>query len=162
MAKIYLGFGSNLGNKLSNIKKAINYIKKDLKITKISPIYKTEPVGYKRQNWFLNCAAEAETSSKPLKLFAFLKSTEKKLKREKTFRNGPRTIDIDLLFYDNRIISSKKLQVPHPRMHKRLFVLEPLSGINPNFIHPKYKKTILELKNKLKDKKGVRLLRTKI
>jgi 2-amino-4-hydroxy-6-hydroxymethyldihydropteridine diphosphokinase len=149
MAKVYLGLGSNIGDKLSNIRKAINYAKKKMRVTKISPIYKTEPVGYKKQDWFLNCVIEAKTDSNPSELLAFLKSIEKKLKRKKTFRYGPRTIDIDILFYNNRIIKSKNLQVPHPRMHRRFFVLEPLSKISPNFIHPKLKKTIVELKNEL-------------
>lgn len=159
MAKVYLCLGSNVGNKLNNIKKAINHIKKNLKIIKISPVYKTEPMGYKKQEWFLNCVVEAETDKKPLALLNFLKSIEKKLKRKKTFRYGPRTIDIDIIFYDDKIIKSKKLIIPHPRMHSRLFVLEPVSKINPNFIHPKYKKTIIELKNKLKNKSAVELYR---
>lgn len=150
MVKVYLGLGSNLGNKSSNIKKAINNIKKKLKINKISPLYKTEPVGYKNQDWFLNCVVEAETKIKPLALLKFLKSIEKKLKRVDTIRYGPRTIDIDILFYGDEIVKTKKLIVPHPRMHKRLFVLEPLSKINPSLVHPKIKKTIKELKNKIK------------
>ena len=162
MAKVYLALGSNVGNKLSNIKKAINHIKKSLKIKKISPIYKTEPVGYKKQDWFLNCVVEAETDKKPLELLAFLKSIERKLKRKRTIRYGPRIIDIDILFYDDKIIKSKNLQIPHPRMHKRLFVLMPFSKINPSFIHPKYKRTIMELKNKLKNKNGVELYSKKL
>ena len=162
MVKVYLGLGSNLGNKLENIKKAIKYIKKDLKITKISPVYKTEPVGCKNQDWFLNCAAEIWTKLTPPELFKFLQSVETKLKRKKTFKNGPRTIDIDVLFYGSNIIKTKKLIVPHPRMHIRLFVLEPLSKINPNFVHPKLGKTVAELKNNLKNKNGVELYNKKI
>ena len=161
MAKVYLGLGSNVGNKLTNIKKTVSHLKKILKVKKISPVYKTEPVGYKHQDWFLNCVVEAETHNKALELLNLLKSIEKKLKRKKTIRYGPRIIDIDILFYDDKIIKSKNLQIPHPRMHKRLFVLMPFSKINPNFIHPKYKKTIMELKNKLKNKKGVELYRKK-
>ena len=162
MTKVYLGLGSNVGDKLSNIKKAINHIKKTLKIKKISPVYKTEPVGYKKQDWFLNCSVEAETDKKPLALLNFLKSIEKKLKRKETFKFGPRTIDIDILFYDDKIIKSKKLIIPHPRLHKRFFVLEPLGKINPNFTHPKYKKTIMELKNKLKYRNTVELYLKKL
>lgn len=162
MVKIYLGLGSNVGNKSSNIKKAINHIKKNLRIIKISPIYKTEPVGYKKQDWFLNCVVEAETDKKPMGLLAFFKSIEKKLKREKIFKYGPRTIDIDILFYGNEIIKTKNLQIPHPRMHRRLFVLEPLSKINPSFVHPKLGKKIKELKNQIKSKSMVRLCKQKI
>lgn len=150
MVKVYLGVGSNLGNKSSNIKRAINNIKKKLKINKISQLYKTEPVGCKNQDWFLNCVVEAETKIKPMALLEFLKSIEKKLKRVKTIRYGPRTIDIDILFYGDEIVKTKKLIVPHPRMHRRLFVLEPFAEINQNFIHPKLKKTIIELKNTIK------------
>ena len=162
MVKVYLSIGSNVGNKLMNIKKAVNHIKKSLKISRISPIYDTEPVGYKKQGWFLNCAVEAETDMGPFKLLSFLKSIEKRLKRKKMFRYGPRTMDIDIIFYGNKMLKSGKLMIPHPRMHRRLFVLEPLSRISPNFAHPKYKKTIGELKNKLKSKKEVRLHSSKL
>lgn len=157
MVKVYIGLGSNLGNKLSNIKKAISYIKKYLEITRISPVYKTEPVGYKNQDWFLNCVLEAETDIKPLDLLNFFKSIEKKLKRVKKIKYGPRTIDIDILLYGDKIINLKNLIIPHPRMYKRLFVLEPLGKINQNLIHPTIKKTIKNLKNNLKNKKGVEL-----
>ena len=157
MVKVYLGLGSNLGNKSANLKKAIYYLKKNIEVVKISAFYKTEPVGYKNQDWFLNCVVEAEAEIKPLDLLKSLKSIEKKLKRVKTIKYGPRTIDIDILFYGDKIIKSKKLIVPHQRMHKRLFVIEPLSSINPNFVHPIIKKTIKELKNNLRHKKGVEL-----
>ena len=157
MVRIYLGLGSNLGNKPANLKRAIIHLKKIIKVRKISAFYKTEPVGYKNQGWFLNCAVEAETGIKPLDLLKLLKSIEKKLKRVKTIKYGPRTIDIDILFYGDKIIKSKKLIVPHPGMHKRLFVIEPLSSINPNFVHPIIKKTIKELKNNLQHKNGVEL-----
>ncbi len=162
MDRVYLGFGSNLGNKLSNIKKAIKFIKKASKIKKISPIYRTEPVGYKKQDWFLNCVVEAETGLHPLKLLSFLKSIEKKLKRKKTVKNGPRTIDIDILFYGDKIVKTEKLEIPHPRMHKRLFVLEPLSKLNCDLIHPKLKKSIKELRKNLKSKNKVTLYRKKL
>lgn len=162
MVRVYLSLGSNLGNKLENLKKSINCLKKYAKIVKISPVYKTEPVGYKKQDWFLNCAVEAETKLSPLKLLSLLKSIEKKLERKKTIRYGPRTIDIDILFYDNKIMQSRKLIIPHPRMYRRLFVLEPLSKLNPNLVHPALKKTIKELKNQLKNKNGVQLYKQKI
>lgn len=162
MVKVYIGLGSNLGNKLSKIKKAISYIKKYLEITRISPVYKTEPVGYKNQDWFLNCVLEAETDIKPLDLLKFFKSIEKKLKRVKKIKYGPRTIDIDILLYGDKIINLKNLIIPHPRMYKRLFVLEPLSSIKPGLVHPKIKKTIKNLKNNLKNKKGVELYKPKL
>ena len=162
MVKVYLGLGSNLGNKSANLKKAISYLKKYVKVTKISAFYKTEPVGYKNQDWFLNCVIEVETEIKPLYLLKLLKSIEKKLKRAKAIKYGPRTMDIDILFYGDNIMKTKKLAIPHPRMHKRLFVLEPLSTIKPDLVHPKIRKTIMELKNNLKNKKGVELYKPEL
>ena len=161
MVKVYLGLGSNLGNKLLNLRRAIRHLKKNIKVLRVSPFYKTEPVGYKNQDWFLNCVAEAQTKIKPMDLLKLAKSTEKKLKRAKTTRYGPRTMDIDIIFYGDQIIKSKKLAIPHPRMHKRLFVLEPLSEINKNLVHPKLRKTVIELKNNIKNKKGVELYKPK-
>ena len=157
MAKVYLGLGSNVGNKLTNIKKTVSHLKKILKVKKISPVYKTEPVGYKHQDWFLNCVVEAETHNKALELLNLLKSIEKKLKRKKTFKYGPRTIDIDIIFYGDKLIKTKKLTIPHPRLHKRLFVLEPLNEICPGFVHPILKKTIAQLRKNFKQKNGVEL-----
>lgn len=162
MAKVYLGLGSNVGNKFGNLKKAIQCLKRILRIRKISPIYETEPVGYRHQSWFLNCAVEAETDKKPLPLLNCVKLIEKKLKRKKTFKFGPRTIDIDILFYGDKIIKSKNLNVPHPRMHERLFVLQPLGKIAPKFLHPRFKKTIKELKKEVKVKTHVKLYPKKI
>lgn len=162
MVRVYLGIGSNLGNKIENIRESIRYLRKISKIVKISPVYKTEPVGYKNQDWFLNCVVEIETKLPPLKLLSFLKTIEKKLKRKRTIRHGPRTIDIDILLYGNDIIKTKNLIVPHARMHRRLFVLEPLSKLNPKTIHPKLKKSINELKSKIKSKESVELSRGKL
>lgn len=155
MNTIYLGLGSNLGYKENNMKKAISMIGKELKITKISPLYMTEPVGYKRQGMFLNCVVEAETGKSPRQLLLFLKSVEKNLRRKKTFRYGPRTIDIDILFFGDRIVKTKYLQIPHPRMQRRLFVLEPLCRINPRFIHPKLGVSMEAIKSRIKHKRGV-------
>ncbi|MBI3026752.1 2-amino-4-hydroxy-6-hydroxymethyldihydropteridine diphosphokinase [Candidatus Woesearchaeota archaeon] len=145
MADAFIGVGSNLGNKLENIRKAMSLIKERCKILKISHLYKTEPVGFKSQQWFLNCAAKAQTSLKPKELLEFLLSIEKKLGRVRTIRYGPRTIDLDILFYDDMIIREDNLVVPHPRLHERLFVLVPLKDICPDFIHPALNKTISEL-----------------
>ena len=151
MVRVYLGLGSNLGNKLENIKKAISHIKKDLKIIKISPIYKTEPIGYKNQDWFMNCAVEIETKLPPLNLLSFLKSIEKKLKRKKTVRYGPRTMDIDILFYGDKALTTKILEIPHPRAHRRLFVLEPLMELCSEKVHPKFHLTIKNLQENLRE-----------
>jgi len=145
MADVFIGIGSNIGNKEENIRKAIGLIKEKCKILRISSLYETEPIGFKKQDWFLNCAIEIETEFEPLELLNFLQSIEKKMGRVKTIKNGPRIIDLDILFYDNKIINEKGLAVPHPRLHERLFVLEPLKEICSDFVHPVLKKSISEL-----------------
>ena len=145
MVNAYIGIGSNLGNKEENIKKAVDLLKDKCKILKVSSLYKTEPVGYKNQDWFLNCAVKMNTNLEPKELLYFLKSIEKKLKRVKTIKNGPRTIDLDILFYGNYIIKTKNLTIPHPRFHKRAFVLKPLKELCPSIIHPVLKKNVREL-----------------
>lgn len=154
---VIIGIGSNMGNKKKNIGKAIKLMKEKCKLLKLSSLYKTEPVGYKKQDWFLNCAAKIKTELKPDELLKFFRSIEKILGRVKRIKNGPRTIDLDILFYGDEIIKTKKLIVPHPRLHKRLFVLEPLKEIAPDFMHPVIKKNIKELNQKLKNRDGVEL-----
>ena len=139
---VYIGLGSNLGDKEENIKKAITLLKQKCRILKISSLYETEPMYYKDQDWFLNCAIKIETDLTPLELFSFLQSIEKKLGRVRTIKYGPRIIDLDILFYGNKIINDDKLIVPHPKLHERLFVLEPLNEICPNFVHPVLKESI--------------------
>ena len=142
MVEVYIGIGSNLGNKEKNIEKAIELLKEKCKILEVSSIYKTEPVGYKAQDWFLNCAAKIDTDLKPEDLLKFFQFIEKTLGRIRTIKNGPRTIDLDIIFYGSRIIKTKKLTIPHPRMHKRMFVLEPLNELCPDFVHPELGKSI--------------------
>lgn len=159
MVNVFIGIGSNLGDKKENIKKAIGLIMEKCEILKISSLYETEPVGYKRQDWFLNCAICAETELKSMELLDFLQSIEKKLGRVKTIKNGPRTIDLDILFYGDKIINGDKLIVPHPRLHERLFVLEPLTEISLNFVHPLLNRSIKELRSRLNSTECVRLVR---
>lgn len=141
---VYIGIGSNLGNRFKNIKSSINLLGKikGIKINKVSSIYETEPVGYKKQGNFLNCVVKITTSILPKKLLSVLQNIEIKLKRKKTMKWGQRTIDLDILTYENKVISLKELKIPHPLMHKRDFVLVPFAEINKNFIHPAYKKNI--------------------
>lgn len=145
MAEVFIGIGSNLGDKEQNVRKAISFINEKCKILKMSSLYETEPVGYKEQEWFLNCAIKAETKLEPDELLDFLQSIEKRLGRAKTIKNGPRTIDLDILFYADKKINKPELVIPHPRLHERLFVLAPLKEICPDFIHPISKKSIDEL-----------------
>jgi len=132
MVICYLGIGSNLGNRRKNIKLAIQKISalKYTEVIKSSRMIETEPVGGPvGQGKFLNAALKIRTSLSPLILLKKLKSIEKQLGREKTVRNGPRTIDLDILFYGDRIINSKNLTIPHPRVFEREFVIKPLLEI---------------------------------
>jgi len=132
MVTCYLGIGSNLGKRRKNIKLAIQKISalKDTEVIKSSRMIETEPVGGPvGQGKFLNAALKIRTSLSPLILLKKLKSIEKQLGREKTVRNGPRAIDLDILFYGDRIINSKSLTIPHPRVFEREFVIKPLLEI---------------------------------
>ncbi|HLG23706.1 MAG TPA: 2-amino-4-hydroxy-6-hydroxymethyldihydropteridine diphosphokinase [Candidatus Nanoarchaeia archaeon] len=157
MPQAFIGVGSNLGDKEQNIKKAVSEIKKISKTIKLSSLYKTEPVGFKEQDWFLNCALEIETKLAPADLLKSLKEIEKKMGREKTFKNGPRIIDLDMLFYGNTVLKNKTLKIPHPKIRERKFVLVPLNEIAPDFIHPKLKKKVNDLLKETKDKSEVEL-----
>lgn len=134
MNKIYLGLGSNIGDTRENISKALDILSKKIHITKISSLYKTEPVGYKEQDWFLNMVIEGETVLKPRELLDFTQSVEKEMKRVKTIRFGPRIIDVDILLYENINIQSDDLTIPHPQMKERAFVLIPLYEITKDII----------------------------
>lgn len=131
MVACYLGIGSNLGNRRENIKKALDYLKRTpgIKIDKCSRIYETKPVGGPSQGKFLNAAIKIKTSLTPQSLLKALKKIEKDLGRKQTVRFGPREIDLDILFYGNRIIKKRNLIIPHPRMFEREFVIRPLSEI---------------------------------
>jgi 2-amino-4-hydroxy-6-hydroxymethyldihydropteridine diphosphokinase len=145
MTVVYLGLGSNLGKKEDQIRTAITLISKICKVERVSPLYLTEPVDFSDQDWFLNCAIEIETDLTPQSLLSSLKSIERKLGRKKTIKNGPRSIDIDILFYGEQVIQTKNLVIPHPLLHERLFVLQPMMDLNPSFMHPVLHKTIQEL-----------------
>lgn len=131
MVTCYLGIGSNLGSRRNNIKKALEYLKntKGIKVEKASRIYETKAQGGPPQGKFLNGVIRIKTSLSPSTLLKILKKIEKDLGRAKTVRFGPRPIDLDILIYGDRIIKTKTLQIPHPRMFEREFVLRPLREI---------------------------------
>jgi 2-amino-4-hydroxy-6-hydroxymethyldihydropteridine diphosphokinase len=145
--KVVLGFGSNKGNRLNNIKNAVRFLSlnKDLNILTVSKIYETEPWGYKKQKCFLNCAAVFLSRLKPSELLALLKNYEVNAGRSQNTKWQAREIDIDILFYGNRIIQSRKLNIPHPFIDKRNFVLKPLVELIPGDIHPLLNKSIKHL-----------------
>ncbi|MFH1446107.1 MAG: 2-amino-4-hydroxy-6-hydroxymethyldihydropteridine diphosphokinase [Chloroflexota bacterium] len=145
MAHIYLALGSNMGDRLANLEKARQTLAPQVRVIMASAIYETTPWGYSKQADFLNQVLEAETELLPLELLNWFKDIEKKLGREKTFRNGPRVIDLDVLYYDELNWEMEHLQIPHARLHERAFVLVPLADIAPQFVHPVLGKTITEL-----------------
>jgi len=157
MSVVYIGLGSNIGDKQGNITNALCLISKICKVKKKSHVYITEPVGNIEQDWFLNCVVEIETEIEPKQLLSSFKSIERKLGRAKNVKNGPRIIDIDILFYGNNIVNTKNLVIPHPLLHERLFVLQPMIDLNPDFIHPVLKKSIQELYKNHPGKEKVQL-----
>lgn len=142
---IYLALGTNLGDRLANLRAAIAALAPQARVEAESRIYETEPWGFTEQPAFLNMVLRAETDLAPADLLSFLKNLEADLGRAPTFRNGPRLIDIDILFYDDLILDTPPLIIPHPRLHERDFVLVPLADIAPDFVHPLLNQSIRAL-----------------
>jgi len=136
MTRVFFALGSNVGDKKANVEEAIRWLRKSFEVRKVSPFYLTEPVGYTDQPWFVNCVVEAETELGPKKVLQMCQGIEKIMGRSKTIKDGPRTIDLDLLLYGDELIEEEGLTVPHQRMHERRFVLKPLTDIAPNLKHP--------------------------
>ncbi|MFV1951628.1 MAG: 2-amino-4-hydroxy-6-hydroxymethyldihydropteridine diphosphokinase [Nitrospinota bacterium] len=158
----YIGIGSNIGNTYSNCLRAIEELNRSGKnrIVAKSSLYKTEPIGYTNQKWFINCVVELETLLSAKDLLLLLKDIEFRLGRTKGPRWGPRNIDIDLLLYDNQVINDTDLKVPHPEIKKRRFVLAPLSEIAPDLIHPVIGLSIKALLDSVGDAQRVEMLKT--
>ncbi|ENK0838777.1 2-amino-4-hydroxy-6-hydroxymethyldihydropteridine diphosphokinase [Clostridium botulinum] len=151
MHTAYVAFGSNIGEKENYIKRALEKIEeRDIKIIKVSPIYETEPYGVLDQDNFLNGVVRIETNLTPEDLIKELLLIEKQLDRVRERRWGPRTIDLDIIFYDDLIINKNNLIIPHKDMENREFVLKPLCDIDENFIHPVLKKSVRQLYDELK------------
>lgn len=142
---IYLALGTNLGNRAANLRAALSLLSPSVMVRRVSPIYETEPWGYHDQPAFLNQVLEAETELTADDLLAYLKKIEDRLGRQPTFRNGPRLIDIDILFYSDQVIRSGELAIPHPRLHERGFVLVPLADLAPGWVHPELKRSVSDL-----------------
>ena len=133
---VYLALGSNMGNRLSNLKAAILNLTPQMTVKQKSSVYETPPWGFTEQDAFLNQVVKVTTYLEPEPLLRHLKRMETALGRVPNFQNGPRVIDIDILFFDKMIINTPPLVVPHPRLHERAFVLVPLAEIEPDFVHP--------------------------
>jgi len=155
---VYLGLGSNLGDRETNLVEAVRRLGRLAAVERLSSVYETEPVGYQEQPPFLNAACSVITSFGPFQLLVLLKGLEKDMGRMPSFPGGPRLIDVDILLYGDRVISTPRLSVPHPRMADRAFVLAPLAEIAPGLVHPVLGLTIKELLDKAPGKEGVRRL----
>jgi 2-amino-4-hydroxy-6-hydroxymethyldihydropteridine diphosphokinase len=143
---VYLSLGSNIGDREANLKSAIHALPAaGIRVARVSPVYETEPVDYTSQRWFLNLVVEAQTELLPLRLLARTARIERELGRTRSIAKGPRTIDIDILFYGNAVVHAATLEIPHPRLAERRFVLAPLADLAPDFRHPVTRQTIHSL-----------------
>ncbi len=156
---MYLSLGSNVGARAKNLQNAIAALADaGVEVSRISSIYETEPVDLRKQPWFLNCVVEAQTNLPPLELLQALRAIEAHMGSKKLVPKGPRLIDMDILLYGNETIDTPGLQVPHPRMHLRRFVLAPLAEIAPRARHPVLGLTAAEMLASSPDKSAVRKL----
>lgn len=156
MSYVFLCLGSNLGDRESNLLKGFELLARRVTIEFVSSIYETEPVGFQEQPWFLNVVCQCTTQLDPFNLLVFAKEIENEMGRVPDFRNAPRPIDIDILFYEDHTIETDDLTVPHPRIGERAFVLIPLVEIAPSFIHPLSGKSMSALLLELNEKQEVR------
>ena len=159
--KVYLSIGSNIGDKAKNLKDTLEIVQQHghMDLLSVSPFYKTEPQNYKDQDWFVNAAVKISTYLSPERLLAELKHIEKSLDKEgKVFRFGPRIIDLDIIYYDDLVYKSNELEIPHPRMHERCFVLVPLCDIASEEIHPLLNVRSDELLKKLKSEEAQKVI----
>ena len=159
--QIYLSLGSNIGNRAANIERAIAALDEaDVRVRRVSSLYQTEPKDFPAQHWFLNCLVEAKTNLPPLPLLDALRRIEFQMGSRKLVAQGPRRIDLDILLYGRATIQLPELQIPHPRMHLRRFVLAPLAEIAPALSHSDWGDTVAGLLAKTPDCGQVRKVAT--
>ena len=155
---VYLSLGSNLGDRKANLAEAIDRLKRLGNVVAVSSFYETEPVELISQPWFLNSAVKLDTEKMPRQLLKGVLDLEHDMGRRRTQNKGPRNIDIDILLFGRSIVETKGLTIPHPALHERRFVLEPLAEIAPDVRHPVLKKTIREMRDALAPGQAVRKL----
>ncbi len=154
----YLSAGSNLGDRKANLKNAFCSLREaGATPARISSYYETEPVGFREQPWFLNAALQVETGLSPFQLLEACQAIERSHGRVRAFKNAPRTLDLDILLYDDLVIDDAQLVIPHPRLAERRFVLEPLAEIAPHVLHPLLMKSIRSLLESCPDPSAVRM-----
>ena len=157
---IYLSLGSNLGDRAANLERAIAALPQaGVRVLRRSSLYETEPVDFLAQPWFLNCVVEGETSLMPRQLLHALQGIERKFGRKKRIARGPRVIDLDILFYGASVVRTPEVEIPHPRMHKRRFVLAPLAELALDLCHPVLGASVAELLAAVQDSSAVRVWR---
>ena len=154
---VFISLGSNVGDREKNLRAAIGFLPETgVEVTKVSSFYETEPVDLLEQPWFLNCVVQGETEVPAVELLRGLRAIEKRMGSKKLIARGPRLIDLDILLYGQQIVHTAELQVPHPRMHLRRFVMEPLAEIAPELKHPFWRGTAADLLRALADRSAVR------
>lgn len=158
--RYFLCLGSNIGDRSKNLEKALSLIEKEsIRILKRSSVYETRPVDSPPQPWFYNQVVEVSAELDPMDLLSVIKKIEQQMGRKPTTRNEPRTIDIDILMAEKSVIRTEKLEIPHPRMVRRNFVLIPFNEISPKTVHPLLNATIKNLWKKSKDRSAVRKIK---
>lgn len=157
MSTVYIALGSNLGDRAANLRDALKAFEPAVHVLALSGLYETPPWGYTDQPAFYNMVVKAGTALEPAALLDFLKGLESELGRAHSFRYGPRSIDLDILFYDDLVVRQPRLVIPHPRLHERGFVLVPLADLAPELVHPVLHQPVRELLAQV-DIQGIRKL----
>ena len=151
---VYISVGSNMGDRLQNCRQGITALNRsgESRIIAQSRMYMTEPVGYKDQGWFINMVVKLETANDPFELLDIINKVQRAAGRKRdVIRYGPRVLDLDIIFFGQRVIQTPRLEIPHPRMHKRRFVLQPICDIDPQFRHPILGCSVRDLLENLQD-----------